>query len=326
MNGGGTTTCRVGIVGCGTMARALAPRLTASGQFGVAAFWDPDPQARAAMAVLAPDAMRADAAAVCTAPGVDLVYVAAPPHAHLDYVALAASAGKAVLCEKPLAVDVDAAAALVARARAEGWRAAVNFGFAAAPGIALLGSLLDAGAIGRLEHVDVVLRFRRWPRPWQADAAWLAQRAQGGFTREVLSHFLFLLVRRLGVPAILEHAVDWPDDPVSAETALRARLHCGGTRVAIDAAVAGAIDDDNHSTFTGSAGRLRLTDWYRVQGDAGGAWRTLGEADRETAYGQARAGLVAQLHAFAAGKPHTLATLDEAWHVQRTVEALLRRD
>jgi hypothetical protein len=68
-----------------------------------------------------------------------------------------------------------------------------------------------------------------------------------------------------------------------------------------------------------------MFDWYRVQGLSGNEWRALGDdAGKEAAYRRTREGLVQQLRAFTAGKAHTLATLDEAWQVQRTVEALLR--
>jgi predicted dehydrogenase len=276
------------------------------------------------MAALAPGAARAGAGAVCAA-DVDLVYIASPPGSHLAYLAMAAQHGKPVLCEKPLAIDLAGAADVVAQARDRGWRVAVNFGFAASPQVALLAELLGAGAIGDLERAEVRLRFRQWPRPWQADAVWLARRAQGGFGREVLSHFLFLLIRQLGAPQVLGHAVQYPDDPAASETGLQARLRIGATPVHIDAAVGGEIDDDNACTFIGAAGCLRMVDWYRLQCLVGDEWHALGEdASREEAYRRTRAGLAQQLRAFAAGEAHTLATLDEAWQVQRTVETLLR--
>jgi predicted dehydrogenase len=315
---------RIGIIGFGAMAQTLASRLTASGHFNVAAVWDPGPQAQAAIARL-PGAIPCDSAsAVCAIPDVDLVYIASPPASHLDYIALAAAAGKAVLCEKPLATDVAAAAALAARARDEGWRVAVNFVFAASPPVARLARLLREGAIGQLSQVDVHLRFRQWPRPGQAQAGWLTRRAEGGFSREVLSHFLFLLVRELGAPRILEHTVSYPDDPLAAETALAARLQIGHTPVGIDAAIGGEIDDDNRCTFVGTTGCLRLHDWYCLQRSSGGEWHPIADLGREDAYGQTRTALLEQLQAFAGGKTHTLATLDEAWQVQHTVEALLR--
>lgn len=51
-------------------------------------------------------------------PEVDIVYIALPNHLHHEYVIKAAQAGKAILCEKSLSVDMektDAALAAVAQ-------------------------------------------------------------------------------------------------------------------------------------------------------------------------------------------------------------------
>ena len=42
-------------------------------------------------------------AELCADPAVDLVVVALPNHLHLDAVRIAAAAGKAIVCTKPLA-------------------------------------------------------------------------------------------------------------------------------------------------------------------------------------------------------------------------------
>ena len=55
-----------------------------------------------------------DLAAFLATPGLDAVYVATPNAAHRPLVEAAAAAGKAVLCEKPLAADVADAEAMVA--------------------------------------------------------------------------------------------------------------------------------------------------------------------------------------------------------------------
>jgi predicted dehydrogenase len=58
---------------------------------------------------------------------VDAVYVASPPAAHLEQVTACARAGKHVLCEKPLAVTVAEAEAMVAVCRDAGVRFATAF-------------------------------------------------------------------------------------------------------------------------------------------------------------------------------------------------------
>src|SRR3546814_17818623 len=68
----------------------------------------------------------------------DCLYFASPPAFHLNYARDAFAQGRAVFCEKPLAVDVAEAEAFVAEAEKTGARAAVNFPFASMAGVAQL--------------------------------------------------------------------------------------------------------------------------------------------------------------------------------------------
>jgi predicted dehydrogenase len=84
---------------------------------------------------------------------VDLVLVAVPHDHHVEAVAAAANAGKAVVCTKPLGRNaVEAQACLDAVQRAGVWH-----GYAEtevfAPGIVKAKQLVDAGAIGRVTWV-----------------------------------------------------------------------------------------------------------------------------------------------------------------------------
>lgn len=71
------------------------------------AFWDADGEGSAHETLLE------DAS-------VDAVYIALPHALHAEWVGRALSAGKAVLCEKPLALDEDEAGRLTAISRREG--------------------------------------------------------------------------------------------------------------------------------------------------------------------------------------------------------------
>ncbi len=61
-----------------------------------------------------------DAAALVADPDVNAVYIASPHYMHPDHVALAARAGKSILCEKPIGVDGDQAQQCVDLCRARG--------------------------------------------------------------------------------------------------------------------------------------------------------------------------------------------------------------
>ena len=49
------------------------------------------------------------------------------------------------------------------------------------------------------KSIEMNFHFSSWPREWQSNASsWLASKEQGGFLREVFSHFVFLHYRIYG--------------------------------------------------------------------------------------------------------------------------------
>ena len=64
---------------------------------------------------------------------------------------MAVDAGLAVLCEKPLAVDVAGAGATLERMEAGGARAGVNFPFASSFAVDQLDAWRNQGAVGEVE-------------------------------------------------------------------------------------------------------------------------------------------------------------------------------
>lgn len=317
------TVIRVGIVGLGIMGRRMAQRMADHGRFAVVAGWDPSAEASALGAETAPGMVAAEGVeALCARADVDLVYIASPPRHHLPQARTAFAAGKAVLCEKPLSVDLDDAAATVALVERDGCRAAVNYVLASAPAVVEAARLIEDGSIGAVRGAALSVGFREWPRPWQAAAApWLAGRAEGGFTREVASHFLFVLRRLLGPLEVVESRPEWPTDPTLAERDLLATLTAGGVQVHVSGHVGRiAADDKNELVLTGERGALRIFDWRHLEAADRGGWKPVREAREAGAPGTAQLDAVA---AWMDGKPHPLASFREAWDVQRCVEEML---
>jgi len=87
---------------------------------------------------------------------VDLVYVALPPSAHLEWCVKALANGKHVLVEKPFANNAQDAVEMVAAARAAGRYLIEGFHYRFHPLFERTLSLLRGGAIGRLRHIDAV--------------------------------------------------------------------------------------------------------------------------------------------------------------------------
>jgi predicted dehydrogenase len=314
----------IGVIGAGIMGERL---LTAILQqkpelLHACGIWDPAPAAMERMAKTFPQVPRlVDAAAIIAAS--DCVYVASPPASHLGHARAALAAGKSFFGEKPLAVDVADARAFVAEA---GDRGAINFPFASSPAVAEIRSWIDAGEIGTPRRIEIEVGFATWPRSWQADAAgWLNKPMQGGFTREVVSHFLFLSRRLVGPLQDLKGTAAFPDAGKS-ERHIAATLRAGTVPVTLAGAVGQTTKDDHNIwMLEGDKGAVRLCDWSiaeRRRPD--GTWQRSPDALPNA---QARPlALKRQLEGvakLARGEPHHLATLAEAFDVQQIVEGIL---
>lgn len=298
----------VGIIGMGIMGRRMADAIAAHPAHQVAAAYDPNPPT-------ATGGLRfvATALDLITDPAVDLVYIASPPASHLGLVRLAAQHKKPVFCEKPLSNSVVEARACVEAVAQAGVASAVNFPFATSRAAAELTQLARAGALGDVTAAHLTLRFARWPRGWQAEAAsWLAGPGEGGFTREVMSHFLFLANRLFGAPRIESASLE--RGPTGAESAVRAVIRYETLALAVNAAVAGDVDDHNRFELTGTKDKAALTDWHRLDHK--------GEVSSRATALQTQ---LDDLSKLIKGENHKLASFAEAAAVVEIVEGLLAR-
>ena len=198
----------------------------------------------------------------------------------------------------------------------------VNFSLASAAAVREVEERLAAGARAGLTGVDVRIHFSRWPREWQVNAAgWLSGRAQGGFTREVLSHWIYLAERLLGPAMLLGATVRYPGGE-AAETHVLAQLEAGGVPVSVAGSVGGAGPDLVECTLWGERESLRIHDWNRLRVSDGGEW-----GDLQTEIADPRTlGYRLQLDnagAAIAGETHSMPRFRDALSVQRIVEAIL---
>jgi predicted dehydrogenase len=130
---------------------------------------------------------------------VDMVDICTPPGTHAQIATEAAAAGKAVLCEKPLALTyAQAAGALTAVTRA-GVHNAVGFNYRRLPAIALMRRMIADGVVGQV---------RLWRATWLSDEFadpatpwdWRFDRAMGGTTIADLGSHLIDMALCMGGP------------------------------------------------------------------------------------------------------------------------------
>jgi len=185
----GPPELRVGIVGYGVMGKAhcygyrVAPMLRTlpvtpvvtvmSGRSG--------PAVAAAAAAYGVPQHTTDWRALVARDDVDVVDICTPPGTHAEIAQAAAAAGKAVLCEKPLALSYPQAAAALAAAESAGVHHAVGFNYRRLPAVALMRRMVADGAVGEV---------RLWRATWLSDEFadprtpydWRFDRAMGGTT------------------------------------------------------------------------------------------------------------------------------------------------
>lgn len=86
--------------------------------------------------------------ALVTHPEVDIVYIATPPYLHAEQALAAMAAGKHVFCEKPLALHLDEADAMLDAAARHGTRVGINFVMRYSAGYRLLQDITSTGSLG----------------------------------------------------------------------------------------------------------------------------------------------------------------------------------
>jgi myo-inositol 2-dehydrogenase/D-chiro-inositol 1-dehydrogenase len=148
--GAGGGSLGVALVGSGRMGafhgETLARRIPG---VRLAAVADPAPDVATRLAAaLGAERACTDPAEAFADPAVDAVVIAAPARFHAGLVVAAAEAGKAVFCEKPMALTVADADRAIAAARAAGVVLQVGFNRRFAPDWAAARALLDDGRLG----------------------------------------------------------------------------------------------------------------------------------------------------------------------------------
>lgn len=146
---------RVGVIGAGWVSAHHLPAWKKLGERAeVISIADPsEPAAKARAEAFGIPAIYADAATMLARENLDIVDICAPREAHADLVRLAARAGVAIICQKPLATDFPSAAALVAEVANATLMVHENWRFRA--WYRRLREWLDAGIAGDIRQVSL---------------------------------------------------------------------------------------------------------------------------------------------------------------------------
>ena len=112
---------------------------------------------------------------------IDLVSIVTPVVTHCEMALAALEHGKAVLCEKPMAMNADEAQRMTERAREAGVLALIDHELRFLPGRGVLHDSLRRGDIGKVRHAKLTFRSDSRAdadRPWN----WWSDKTKGGGT------------------------------------------------------------------------------------------------------------------------------------------------
>ena len=141
------------------------------------ACWDDNEQRGREAAAAFGMEYRADSSAITDDPDIDAVIVTTETNRHAHFVAQAAAAGKAILCQKPLATTLADCDRIIEAVRRSGVKFSVAFQMRQDPVNRKIKELVDANAVGeiavvRRRHCIGVLNneaFVTGPTRWHID-------------------------------------------------------------------------------------------------------------------------------------------------------------
>ena len=160
----------LGVIGIGVGASEMLPRMESAEFINLYAGADINPDVRKRFGDRYPEAKVYDSAEAMVAdPNVDCVWISTPNMYHAPMTILAAEHGKHVVVEKPMALDIEQAEAMVAACDKAGVKLIAGHTQSFGPHIRLMRQIVNSGRLGALGAINV-FAYTDWmirPRTWE---------------------------------------------------------------------------------------------------------------------------------------------------------------
>ena len=248
----------IAVLGAGRIGKIHAANVAASKFATLVVVADPFADAAASLA----DELGAQAMTDCEAAidraDVDAIVIGTPTHTHINLMLRAVRLGKAVLCEKPIDLDMAKSLAAVAEVERLNGRVMLAFNRRFESTFAQMRAAIDAGDIGEVRQVIISSRD-----PGLAPEDYIQH--SGGIFRDMTIHDLDIgrwllgeepveltaIASRLIDPVLMEKYDDYDTAMVQMQTASGKQCHINNCRQAV-------YGYDQRIEVFGSAGMLQM--------------------------------------------------------------------
>lgn len=201
-----------------------------------------------------------DYAALVEDSGVEVVYVASPHACHAADTRLALTAGKAVLCEKPMAINAHEAAGMIRSARDRGLFLMEAMWTRCLPFWDTLGVLRESGRLGEVRLLTADFGYRSSPeaKPRLFDPA-----LGGGALLDVGVYPVALASWWFGAPVTIATHADIGTFGIDENCAITFQ-HAGGQLSQLAASI--RVETGQEAVISATGGRVRLPKpWWRTK-------------------------------------------------------------
>lgn len=162
---------------------------------------------------------------------IQVVNICTPSGLHPQQTIAAAQAGKHVLCEKPIGIDMDSVQQMIAVCREQGVKLSTVFPRRVAPAAQYLKQIIQSGGLGNITLADAVMKIHRsqhyydsagWRGTWEMDGGG-AMMNQGIHLIDLMQWLVGGVASVYGHAGALQRSIEVEDTAVSL-----LRLNSGG--------------------------------------------------------------------------------------------------
>lgn len=314
----------LGIIGLGVIAERLIPTFLKHPRTDIKGGFDVDAARMTAMKSKFDIVTVTDIDALINDENIDMIYLAVPPRHHHDIAIKIMKAGKHILCEKPLAGTLEEAIEMYEVAIETQIVHAMNFPLYYGFAYNRIKQLLEDNTLGEIKRIELSALYPFWPRLWQQNP-WIDSREDGGFVREVFTHFIQLIQSSFGPIENIHSFVDYPENQSKCEIGL---IGVGKLASGVKVVFNGLTDVNQLGNITlklfGSEGSIELQNWRKLIVKTGEQeFITVGDIKKTSKSVDPTYDLIHAFYEAIDGKKSSLVTFEDGLQATKVVEKLL---